>query len=67
MLKKSSGMQKPYVWVVTTPKINQAKNSILVHCVLPVGRNLKIVLHLHNLCCTNSSPKPTIYNKSACV
>ena len=30
--KKSSGMQKPYVWVVTTPAINQQKNSILVHC-----------------------------------
>jgi hypothetical protein len=30
--KKSSGMQKPYVWVVTTPTINQHKNSILVHC-----------------------------------
>ena len=33
--KKSSGMQKPYVWVVFIPTINQAKNSILVHCEKP--------------------------------
>ena len=32
--KKSSGMQKPYVWLVTPPTKNQHKNSILVHCVL---------------------------------
>ena len=31
--KKSSGMQKPYVWLVTPPTKNQHKNSILVHCV----------------------------------
>ena len=30
--KKSSGMQKPCVWLVTHPKKNQHKNSILVHC-----------------------------------
>ena len=30
--KKSSGMQKPYVWLVTPPTKNQHKNSILVHC-----------------------------------
>ena len=30
--KKSSGMQKPYVWVVITPTKNQHKNFILVHC-----------------------------------
>ena len=29
--KKSSGMQKPYVWLVTPPTKNQHKNSILVH------------------------------------
>ena len=29
--KKSSGMQKPYVWRVTPPTKNQHKNSILVH------------------------------------
>ena len=31
--KKSSGVQKPYVWLVTPPTKNQRKNSILVHCV----------------------------------
>ena len=31
--KKSSGMQKPYVWRVTPPTKNQHKNSILVHSV----------------------------------
>ena len=30
--KKSSGMQKPYVWAVITPTKNQHKNFILVHC-----------------------------------
>ena len=29
--KKSSGMQKPYVWLVTPSTKNQHKNSILVH------------------------------------
>ena len=32
--KKSSGMQKPYVWRVTPPTKNQHKNSILVHCAI---------------------------------
>ena len=32
--KKSSGMQKPYVWLVTPPTKNQHKNSILVHSAI---------------------------------
>ena len=35
--KKSSGMQKPYVWLVTPPMKNQHKNSILVHCDMPLS------------------------------
>ena len=35
--KKSSGMQKPYVWLVIPPTKNQHKNSILVHCATSGG------------------------------